>query len=199
MAFERLWLMLIATGIHYWCGLWKEPFWYNGSSQPDLRLDFNEFVSGSCAPRIRVLIEKWVVVMGELRGDGLQPLTVCIDSWFSPILDIDFEELSGSRQTIEERLVEEYRNCSYFRDTQVELERITQGKQYTTKPTSRTITYNSSFFTQLHWVLGRTFRNLALNPQTSVAQVRTHTDTDAHTHTDTDAHTHRYRRAHTHQ
>uniref|UniRef100_A0A8K9XYS9 ATP binding cassette subfamily G member 2 (JR blood group) n=1 Tax=Oncorhynchus mykiss TaxID=8022 RepID=A0A8K9XYS9_ONCMY len=85
--------------------------------------------------------------------------------------DIDFEELSGSRQTIEERLVEEYRNCSNFRDTQVELERITQGKQYTTKPTSRTITYNSSFFTQLHWVLGRTFRNLALNPQTSVAQL----------------------------
>uniref|UniRef100_A0A4W5NDS5 Broad substrate specificity ATP-binding cassette transporter ABCG2 n=1 Tax=Hucho hucho TaxID=62062 RepID=A0A4W5NDS5_9TELE len=85
--------------------------------------------------------------------------------------NIDFEELSGSRQTIEERLVEEYRNCSYFRDTQVELERITQGKQYTTKPTSRTITYNSSFFTQLHWVLGRTFRNLALNPQTSVAQL----------------------------
>uniref|UniRef100_A0AAZ3RS53 Broad substrate specificity ATP-binding cassette transporter ABCG2 n=1 Tax=Oncorhynchus tshawytscha TaxID=74940 RepID=A0AAZ3RS53_ONCTS len=85
--------------------------------------------------------------------------------------DIDFEELSGSRQTIEERLVEEYRNCSYFRDTQVELERITQGKQYTTKPRSRTITYNSSFFTQLHWVLGRTFRNLALNPQTSVAQL----------------------------
>uniref|UniRef100_A0A8K9XHN7 Broad substrate specificity ATP-binding cassette transporter ABCG2 n=1 Tax=Oncorhynchus mykiss TaxID=8022 RepID=A0A8K9XHN7_ONCMY len=62
-------------------------------------------------------------------------------------------------------------NCSNFRDTQVELERITQGKQYTTKPTSRTITYNSSFFTQLHWVLGRTFRNLALNPQTSVAQL----------------------------
>uniref|UniRef100_A0A673WXK3 Broad substrate specificity ATP-binding cassette transporter ABCG2 n=1 Tax=Salmo trutta TaxID=8032 RepID=A0A673WXK3_SALTR len=85
--------------------------------------------------------------------------------------DIDFEELSGSRQTIEERLVEEYRNCSYFRDTQVELERITQGKQYTTKPTSRSITYNSSFFTQLHWVLGRTLRNLALNPQTSVAQL----------------------------
>ncbi|CAB1327291.1 unnamed protein product [Coregonus sp. 'balchen'] len=63
--------------------------------------------------------------------------------------DIDFEELSGSRQTIEERLVEEYRNCSYFRDTQAELERIAQGKQYTTKPTSRTITYNSSFFTQV--------------------------------------------------
>uniref|UniRef100_A0A673X7I0 ATP binding cassette subfamily G member 2 (JR blood group) n=1 Tax=Salmo trutta TaxID=8032 RepID=A0A673X7I0_SALTR len=81
------------------------------------------------------------------------------------------EARHGSRQTIEERLVEEYRNCSYFRDTQVELERITQGKQYTTKPTSRSITYNSSFFTQLHWVLGRTLRNLALNPQTSVAQL----------------------------
>uniref|UniRef100_A0A8C7KR44 Broad substrate specificity ATP-binding cassette transporter ABCG2 n=1 Tax=Oncorhynchus kisutch TaxID=8019 RepID=A0A8C7KR44_ONCKI len=98
--------------------------------------------------------------MNKIQGEGVQ------EAWH-----IDFEELSGSRQTIEERLVDEYRNCSYFRDTQVELERITQGKQYTTKPTSRTITYNSSFFTQLHWVLGRTFRNLALNPQTSVAQL----------------------------
>uniref|UniRef100_A0AAZ3NNZ4 Broad substrate specificity ATP-binding cassette transporter ABCG2 n=1 Tax=Oncorhynchus tshawytscha TaxID=74940 RepID=A0AAZ3NNZ4_ONCTS len=94
-------------------------------------------------------------------------------AWRCPDRDRGWREreLSGSRQTIEERLVEEYRNCSYFRDTQVELERITQGKQYTTKPRSRTITYNSSFFTQLHWVLGRTFRNLALNPQTSVAQL----------------------------
>uniref|UniRef100_A0A3P8YG95 Broad substrate specificity ATP-binding cassette transporter ABCG2 n=1 Tax=Esox lucius TaxID=8010 RepID=A0A3P8YG95_ESOLU len=65
----------------------------------------------------------------------------------------------------------EYRNCSYFRETHAELERITQGKQYTSRPRSRTITYNSSFFHQLNWVLGRTFRNLALNPQTSVAQL----------------------------
>uniref|UniRef100_A0A674N809 ATP-binding cassette, sub-family G (WHITE), member 2a n=1 Tax=Takifugu rubripes TaxID=31033 RepID=A0A674N809_TAKRU len=36
---------------------------------------------------------------------------------------------------------------------------------------SRTITYNTSFLTQFKWVLKRTFRNLMLNPQTSVAQV----------------------------
>ncbi|MEQ2186659.1 hypothetical protein GOODEAATRI_030822, partial [Goodea atripinnis] len=34
----------------------------------------------------------------------------------------------------------------------------------------RTITYNTSFLTQFKWVLKRTFRNLMLNPQTSVAQ-----------------------------
>uniref|UniRef100_A0A667ZXQ8 Broad substrate specificity ATP-binding cassette transporter ABCG2 n=1 Tax=Myripristis murdjan TaxID=586833 RepID=A0A667ZXQ8_9TELE len=39
------------------------------------------------------------------------------------------------------------------------------------RPKSRTITYNSSFFHQLRWVLKRTFQNLMLNPQTSVAQV----------------------------
>ncbi|CAG14029.1 unnamed protein product, partial [Tetraodon nigroviridis] len=38
---------------------------------------------------------------------------------------------------------------------------------------SRTITYNTSFLTQFRWVLKRTFRNLMLNPQTSVAQVLT--------------------------
>ncbi|XP_010886652.2 broad substrate specificity ATP-binding cassette transporter ABCG2d isoform X1 [Esox lucius] len=85
--------------------------------------------------------------------------------------DIDIEEPSSSRQSIEEHLLQEYRNCSYFRETHAELERITQGKQYTSRPRSRTITYNSSFFHQLNWVLGRTFRNLALNPQTSVAQL----------------------------
>ncbi|TWW79874.1 ATP-binding cassette sub-family G member 2 [Takifugu flavidus] len=36
---------------------------------------------------------------------------------------------------------------------------------------SRTITYNTSFLTQFKWVLKRTFRNLMLNPQTSVAQL----------------------------
>uniref|UniRef100_A0A3Q3DLZ7 ATP-binding cassette, sub-family G (WHITE), member 2a n=1 Tax=Hippocampus comes TaxID=109280 RepID=A0A3Q3DLZ7_HIPCM len=36
---------------------------------------------------------------------------------------------------------------------------------------SRTITYNTGFLTQFRWVLKRTFRNLLLNPQTSIAQV----------------------------
>uniref|UniRef100_A0A673Z9D7 Broad substrate specificity ATP-binding cassette transporter ABCG2 n=1 Tax=Salmo trutta TaxID=8032 RepID=A0A673Z9D7_SALTR len=92
--------------------------------------------------------------MNKIQGEGTQSSNTNICPWVS--------EIRGAGGLA---------NCSYFRDTQVELERITQGKQYTTKPMSRTITYNSSFFTQLHWVLGRTFRNLALNPQTSVAQL----------------------------
>uniref|UniRef100_A0A8C6M7J3 ATP binding cassette subfamily G member 2 (JR blood group) n=1 Tax=Nothobranchius furzeri TaxID=105023 RepID=A0A8C6M7J3_NOTFU len=36
---------------------------------------------------------------------------------------------------------------------------------------SRTITYNTSFFHQLRWVCHRTFQNLMLTPQTSVAQL----------------------------
>lgn len=85
--------------------------------------------------------------------------------------DSDFEELSSSRQSIEERLVEEYKNSSYSSDTRAELDRIVQDKQCFSCSTSRTITYNSSFFHQLRWALKRTFQNLMLNPQTSVAQV----------------------------
>ncbi|CAN9510294.1 unnamed protein product [Ophioblennius macclurei] len=85
--------------------------------------------------------------------------------------DLDFEEVSRSRQSIVERLVEEYRNSTYCGDTRTELERILQEKHCTTRPTSRAITYNNSFFHQLQWVLKRTFQNLMLSPQISMAQV----------------------------
>lgn len=52
-------------------------------------------------------------------------------------------------------------------------ERIILGQDRTTIAPSRTITYNTSFLTQFRWVLKRTFRNLMLNPQTSLAQVGT--------------------------
>uniref|UniRef100_A0A8C2WK05 Broad substrate specificity ATP-binding cassette transporter ABCG2 n=1 Tax=Cyclopterus lumpus TaxID=8103 RepID=A0A8C2WK05_CYCLU len=84
---------------------------------------------------------------------------------------LDFEELIRSRQSIEENLVEEYRNSSYSSDTRAELERIVQEKKCISDSTSHNITYNSSFFHQLRWVLMRTFQNLMLNPQTSVAQL----------------------------
>uniref|UniRef100_A0A8C4GVI7 Broad substrate specificity ATP-binding cassette transporter ABCG2 n=1 Tax=Dicentrarchus labrax TaxID=13489 RepID=A0A8C4GVI7_DICLA len=77
----------------------------------------------------------------------------------------------GNLSSIEERLVEEYRNSSYSSDTRAELDRIVQDKECILCPKSRTITYNSSFFHQLRWVLKRTFQNLMLNPQTSVAQL----------------------------
>uniref|UniRef100_A0A668AF73 Broad substrate specificity ATP-binding cassette transporter ABCG2 n=1 Tax=Myripristis murdjan TaxID=586833 RepID=A0A668AF73_9TELE len=88
--------------------------------------------------------------------------------------DFFLDVINGDSTSIEDRLVEEYRNSSYSRDTRTELERIAQGKECISRPKSRTITYNSSFFHQLRWVLKRTFQNLMLNPQTSVAQVRKH-------------------------
>ncbi|XP_007571856.1 broad substrate specificity ATP-binding cassette transporter ABCG2 isoform X1 [Poecilia formosa] len=83
----------------------------------------------------------------------------------------DAESMSKSRKGIEDKLVEEYRNCQYYKQTKDELEKIFQGKPTTKSSRFRTITYNTSFLTQFRWVLKRTFRNLALNPQTSIAQV----------------------------
>uniref|UniRef100_A0A672MQC1 ATP-binding cassette sub-family G member 2-like n=1 Tax=Sinocyclocheilus grahami TaxID=75366 RepID=A0A672MQC1_SINGR len=85
--------------------------------------------------------------------------------------DLDQEQLSSSLKGIEDRLVEEYKNSSSYKQTKSELERIVQGQDYSTRPKSRTITYNTSFFHQFNWVLKRTFRNLMLNPQTSFAQI----------------------------
>uniref|UniRef100_A0A8B9JR51 Broad substrate specificity ATP-binding cassette transporter ABCG2 n=1 Tax=Astyanax mexicanus TaxID=7994 RepID=A0A8B9JR51_ASTMX len=86
-------------------------------------------------------------------------------------ISIEFEESGDRRQSIEARLVEEYKNSSYAQDTNTELARIIQGKEYSIRPKSRVITYNSGFCHQFNWVLKRTFRNLMLNPQTSVAQL----------------------------
>uniref|UniRef100_A0A8B9RIL6 ABC-2 type transporter transmembrane domain-containing protein n=1 Tax=Astyanax mexicanus TaxID=7994 RepID=A0A8B9RIL6_ASTMX len=72
---------------------------------------------------------------------------------------------------IEQRLGEEYKSWSYYKETKEELEKIMQGQNYSGKPKSRTITYNTSFCYQFKWVLKRTFRNLMLNPQTSFAQI----------------------------
>ncbi|XP_072232402.1 broad substrate specificity ATP-binding cassette transporter ABCG2 isoform X2 [Leuresthes tenuis] len=81
------------------------------------------------------------------------------------------DSVSLSRRGIEDKLVEEYRNCQFFKQTKAELERIVQGKQATPSARTRTITYNTGFLTQFRWVLKRTIRNLLLNPQTSIAQV----------------------------
>ncbi|XP_060887646.1 broad substrate specificity ATP-binding cassette transporter ABCG2 [Labrus mixtus] len=85
--------------------------------------------------------------------------------------DPESDSAVTSRRGIEDKLVEEYRNSHYFQQTKAEMERIVQGRQVTTKTPSRTITYNTSFMTQFRWVLKRTFKNLMLNPQTSVAQI----------------------------
>ncbi|XP_053535851.1 broad substrate specificity ATP-binding cassette transporter ABCG2 isoform X2 [Ictalurus punctatus] len=82
----------------------------------------------------------------------------------------ELEEPGSTRQSIKEHLVEEYKKSSYAQETKAELERIMRGKEYSTKPKSRTITYNCGFFHQLNWVVKRSFRNLILNPQSSVSQ-----------------------------
>ncbi|KAJ4918833.1 hypothetical protein JOQ06_021793 [Pogonophryne albipinna] len=79
---------------------------------------------------------------------------------------------SSSMQGIEDKLVQEYRKCSQYRETGAELERIMEGKKSSSSSSrSRTITYKTGFFTQFRWVLKRTFQNLLLNPQTSFAQI----------------------------
>ncbi|XP_028330623.1 broad substrate specificity ATP-binding cassette transporter ABCG2 [Gouania willdenowi] len=86
-------------------------------------------------------------------------------------LDPESKAATLSRRGIEDKLVEEYRNWHHYRETKAKLERIVQGKQSSTAIRTRTITYHTGFFTQFRWVLKRTFKNLMLNPQTSIAQV----------------------------
>lgn len=87
------------------------------------------------------------------------------------LTDCEFDVAAVSQQCIEDQLVDKYNNCSYARAIKAELERIIRGKDNSIGAKCHTITYNSTFFHQLHWVLWRTFWNLMLNPQTSVAQV----------------------------
>uniref|UniRef100_A0A8C5AHW0 Broad substrate specificity ATP-binding cassette transporter ABCG2 n=1 Tax=Gadus morhua TaxID=8049 RepID=A0A8C5AHW0_GADMO len=96
-------------------------------------------------------------------------------STLATMQEVAVEDLRSCRQSVEDRLVEDYQTSSCSAATRAELERIVQGKHRkapcTAAAAARTVTYNSSFCHQLHWVLKRTFRNLLLNPQTSVAQV----------------------------
>ncbi|KAJ4939799.1 hypothetical protein JOQ06_029235, partial [Pogonophryne albipinna] len=90
------------------------------------------------------------------------------DSSAATLNNSDVSSSSG----IEDKLVQEYRKCSQYRETRAELERITEGKKSSSSSSrSRTITYKTGFFTQFRWVLKRTFQNLVLNPQTSFAQI----------------------------
>uniref|UniRef100_A0A3P9MY65 Broad substrate specificity ATP-binding cassette transporter ABCG2 n=1 Tax=Poecilia reticulata TaxID=8081 RepID=A0A3P9MY65_POERE len=100
-----------------------------------------------------------------INGDFMKPSKV------HDTADLTFEELGGTRQNIEERLVEEFKNSSYASESRAELRRILQTKECVSQMRPRSITYNTSFLHQLQWVFQRTFQNLMLTPQTSVAQV----------------------------
>uniref|UniRef100_A0A674PCM7 ATP-binding cassette, sub-family G (WHITE), member 2a n=1 Tax=Takifugu rubripes TaxID=31033 RepID=A0A674PCM7_TAKRU len=98
--------------------------------------------------------------------------------FFLDIINGDMTAVANSREgcdgkvsCVTDKLLEAYRSCPYFTQTQQELDWIIKDKDRKRTAPSRTITYNTSFLTQFKWVLKRTFRNLMLNPQTSVAQV----------------------------
>uniref|UniRef100_A0A667ZCN4 ATP-binding cassette, sub-family G (WHITE), member 2a n=1 Tax=Myripristis murdjan TaxID=586833 RepID=A0A667ZCN4_9TELE len=102
-----------------------------------------------------------------INGDS----TAVAFNFLNKLFIVYADAVSTSRRGIEDNLVQEYRSSSHYKQTKAELERIVMGKETSSRPPSRTITYNTGFFTQFRWVLKRTFRNLMLNPQTSIAQV----------------------------
>ncbi|KTG41286.1 hypothetical protein cypCar_00032697 [Cyprinus carpio] len=134
---------------------------YHGPAQD--ALDYFSRIGYTCEPHNNPADFFLDVINGESTAVALNKL--------NNNEELDEEQLSSSLKGIEDRLVEEYKNSASYKLTKSELERITQGQDYSTRPKSRTITYSTSFFHQFNWVLKRTFRNLMLNPQTSFAQI----------------------------
>uniref|UniRef100_A0A672PE21 ATP-binding cassette, sub-family G (WHITE), member 2a n=2 Tax=Sinocyclocheilus grahami TaxID=75366 RepID=A0A672PE21_SINGR len=134
---------------------------YHGLAQD--ALDYFSQIGYTCEPHNNPADFFLDVINGESTAVALNKLNNKLDE----------EQLSSSLKGIEDRLVEEYKNSSSYKQTKSELERIVQGQDYSTRPKSRTITYSTSFCHQFNWVLRRTFKNLMLNPQTSFAQVST--------------------------
>uniref|UniRef100_A0A672L430 ATP-binding cassette sub-family G member 2-like n=1 Tax=Sinocyclocheilus grahami TaxID=75366 RepID=A0A672L430_SINGR len=132
---------------------------YHGLAQD--ALDYFSQIGYTCEPHNNPADFFLDVINGESTAVALNKLNNKLDE----------EQLSSSLKGIEDRLVEEYKNSSSYKQTKSELERIVQGQDYSTRPKSRTITYSTSFCHQFNWVLRRTFKNLMLNPQTSFAQI----------------------------
>uniref|UniRef100_A0A672L1H9 ATP-binding cassette sub-family G member 2-like n=1 Tax=Sinocyclocheilus grahami TaxID=75366 RepID=A0A672L1H9_SINGR len=134
---------------------------YHGLAQD--ALDYFSQIGYTCEPHNNPADFFLDVINGESTAVALNKL--------NNSEELDEEQLSSSLKGIEDRLVEEYKNSSSYKQTKSELERIVQGQDYSTRPKSRTITYSTSFCHQFNWVLRRTFKNLMLNPQTSFAQI----------------------------
>nr|XP_023683404.1 ATP-binding cassette sub-family G member 2-like [Paramormyrops kingsleyae]XP_023683405.1 ATP-binding cassette sub-family G member 2-like [Paramormyrops kingsleyae] len=134
---------------------------YHGPAQE--ALDYFSAIGYTCEPHNNPADFFLDVINGDSTAAALAKMA---DSG-----DVDFEEESSQRQNTEECLVMEYKKSTQYRETQAELEKISKGRDHSISPKSRTITYSTSFWHQFRWVLKRTFRNLMLNPQTSVAQI----------------------------
>uniref|UniRef100_A0A672PEE9 ATP-binding cassette sub-family G member 2-like n=1 Tax=Sinocyclocheilus grahami TaxID=75366 RepID=A0A672PEE9_SINGR len=130
---------------------------YHGLAQD--ALDYFSQIGYTCEPHNNPADFFLDVINGDSTAVALNKLFVSQDL------------IPSSLKGIEDRLVEEYKNSSSYKQTKSELERIVQGQDYSTRPKSRTITYSTSFCHQFNWVLRRTFKNLMLNPQTSFAQI----------------------------
>ncbi|XP_053499308.1 broad substrate specificity ATP-binding cassette transporter ABCG2 isoform X1 [Ictalurus furcatus] len=134
---------------------------YHGPAQS--ALDYFSNIGFTCEPHNNPADFFLDVINGDY--------TAVSESKLEDNAELDHKQYASTRQNIEDRLVQEYQQWSYHKQTKDELEQITQGRKYDNRPKSRTITYNTSFCHQFKWVLKRTFRNLMLNPQTSFAQV----------------------------
>uniref|UniRef100_A0A8C1XZP6 ATP-binding cassette, sub-family G (WHITE), member 2a n=1 Tax=Cyprinus carpio TaxID=7962 RepID=A0A8C1XZP6_CYPCA len=134
---------------------------YHGPAQD--ALDYFSEIGYICEPHNNPADFFLDVINGESTAVALNKLY--------DIEELDQEQLRSSLKGIEDRLVEEYKTSTSNKQTKSELERIIQGKDYSKRPKSRTITYSTSFFHQFNWVLKRTFRDLMLNPQTSLVQI----------------------------
>ncbi|XP_051802221.1 broad substrate specificity ATP-binding cassette transporter ABCG2d [Acanthochromis polyacanthus] len=101
------------------------------------------------------------VINGNHTAAPVPPLGACPEV-------LDCNTIGRARQGVKERLLNEYRQTTDFQNTKTELECIIEKKAIVPRPKSRTVTYNSSFFHQLQWVLRRTFLNLLMQPQISL-------------------------------
>ncbi|XP_054609580.1 broad substrate specificity ATP-binding cassette transporter ABCG2-like [Dunckerocampus dactyliophorus] len=131
---------------------------YHGAAQS--ALDYFSHIGYTCEPHNNPAD----FFLDVINGDSSAVALSSVDA-------VDSDSMLKSRQLIEDKLVGEYRSSPFFKQTKAELERIIDGKPTRSYTPSRTITYNTGFLTQFRWVLKRTFRNLMLNPQTSIAQV----------------------------
>ncbi|KAM9792334.1 broad substrate specificity ATP-binding cassette transporter ABCG2d [Neosynchiropus ocellatus] len=130
-------------------------------------LDYFSTIGYSCEPHNNPADFFLDVINGDAGSNGVSVSTEDNSD------ELECENQKSSRQNIVRHLLEGYKNSSYCRDVQSELERIVQA-QASPFHTAFSFEYNNSFFHQLRWVLKRTFQNLLLDAQTSVSQVVVH-------------------------
>ncbi|KAM5338570.1 broad substrate specificity ATP-binding cassette transporter ABCG2-like isoform 2-T2 [Glossophaga mutica] len=83
----------------------------------------------------------------------------------------DTEESSKRDKPLMEKLAEFYINSAFFRETKVELDRLSEVQKKKKSVAIKEITYATSFCHQVRWISKRSFKNLLGNPQASIAQI----------------------------